>query len=152
MATHRLPEVRAPSFALAALLALVSCGGPDEAVPERPAGASPADAEAATAGGPADAPGAVGVTLEEYTIAMPDRLPAGRTVLRIANRGFEEHNLGLRAAGSGSTVWRTEGNVPPGGRLEATVELAAGTYTVLCDFAGHDARGMTRTLVVGGGG
>ncbi len=134
---------------LAGGVLLVGCGG--NGTPQ----ADPDSAAATPAGSPSRGEVARGdtisVVLEEYLIAMPGRLAPGPTTLRISNRGVEEHNLQLRDA-TDSLVWRTEENLGPGETLVVRLELEPGTYAVLCDFAGHDARGMRTAVTVRSGG
>ena len=112
-------------------------------------------ARPAAAAGPAppatdsiDAAEAVDVALLEYAIGMPARLPAGPTVLRLSNQGFELHNLKLVDPESGAVLWETEEDVNTGETRLAELVLEPGRWTVLCDVAGHDSRGMLMTLTV----
>ena len=91
----------------------------------------------------ADAEGAiVEIDLDEYTVLMDLVVPAGPVTLRLANRGFEEHNLLFVAVESDSTVWETERRLSPGERRSVTLDLEPGTYRAVCDFSGHEGRGM----------
>ncbi len=137
----------------AAMLAL-GCGGEGGAAN---AAASPASAAAALeAAAPAPerdlsavyAAEAVDVALLEYAIGMPSRLPAGPTVLRLSNQGFEMHNLKLVDPASGDVLWETEADVNTGEVRLVELDLSPGSYTVVCDVAGHDSRGMLMTLTV----
>lgn len=140
-------------FAIAAVLAL-GCGGEGE-----PADAAADPARAAAAPDAADsapepdlsavyAAEAVDVALLEYAIGMPSRLPAGPTVLRLSNQGFEMHNLKLVDPVGGEVLWETETDVNTGEVRLVELELSPGSYTVVCDVAGHDSRGMLMTLTV----
>ncbi|MCG8468102.1 MAG: hypothetical protein MJB57_07810 [Gemmatimonadetes bacterium] len=93
-------------------------------------------------------PDTVDVALVEYTIGMPSRLSAGARVWRLSNQGFEGHNLRIFRAETDSLVWETDADVDPGRTDYATIELASGAYTVLCDVAGHDTRGMITQIEV----
>jgi plastocyanin len=135
---------RRGTFAVAAALAF-GCGGEGE----------PADAAAAPAVAASEpdlsavyAADAVDVALLEYAIGMPSRLPAGPTVLRLSNQGFEMHNLKLVDPASGDVLWETETDVNTGEVRLVELELSPGSYTVVCDVAGHDSRGMLMTLTV----
>lgn len=138
-----------PGIFVAAVLAF-GCGGEGE-----PADAA-ADPARAAAGGSASEPDlsavyaadAVDVALLEYAIGMPSRLPAGPTVLRLSNQGFEMHNLKLVDPASGEVLWETETDVNTGEVRLVELELSPGSYTVVCDVAGHDSRGMLMTLTV----
>ncbi|MCZ0935288.1 MAG: hypothetical protein OXJ54_08925 [Gemmatimonadetes bacterium] len=138
---------------IAAALLSLSCGGERGAAN---AAASPASAAAgleATAASEPDlsavyAADAVDVALLEYAIGMPSRLPAGPTVLRLSNQGFEMHNLKLVDPASGEVLWETEADVNTGEVRLVELDLTPGSYTVVCDVAGHDSRGMLMTLTV----
>ncbi len=84
----------------------------------------------------------VEIDFDEYIIFMDSVVPSGPVALRLANRGFEEHNLLFVAAESDSTVWEIERRVSPGERRIVTVDLKPGIYKALCDFADHEDRGM----------
>ena len=58
----------------------------------------------------------VKIDLDEYSILMDAHMPAGPVTLRLANLGFEEHNLLLIVLESDSTVWETEDRMNPGER------------------------------------
>ncbi len=90
----------------------------------------------------------VRVTLDEYSVGMPAVLPAGPTVFRLESRGFEEHNLLFVLKESDSLVWETEGRLSPYETRVVTVDLVPGAYTVVCDFSGHEGRGMFTDLLV----
>ena len=139
---------------VAAVLAL-GCGGEGESADaaSTPASAAAAAAEAADSAADSDlsavyAADAVDVALLEYAIGMPSRLPAGPTVLRLSNQGFEMHNLKLVDPASGEVLWETETDVNTGEVRLVELDLSPGSYTVVCDVAGHDSRGMLMTLTV----
>lgn len=149
-----LPAARRRGVPVAAAALAFGCGGegePSDAAAHR-AGVS-ADPEAADAASEPDpsvvyAAEAVDVALLEYAIGMPSRLPAGPTVFRLSNQGFEMHNLKLVDPASGELLWETGEDVNTGEVRLVEVDLAPGSYTVLCDVAGHDSRGMLMTLTV----
>lgn len=139
-------------FVVAAVLAF-GCGGEGEpAEAADPPGAAAAPDAAGSASEPdlsaVYAADAVDVALLEYAIGMPSRLPAGPTVLRLSNQGFEMHNLKLVDPASGEVLWETETDVNTGEVRLVELELSPGSYTVVCDVAGHDSRGMLMTLTV----
>lgn len=82
------------------------------------------------------------VLMDEYSISMPATVPAGPHPMRFVNAGFEEHNIYFREKGSDTPAWVLERRLNPGERRVMTVELAPGAYTAICDFSGHDGRGM----------
>ena len=88
------------------------------------------------------------VTLEEYAIGMPPVLSAGANVLRLESLGFEEHNLLFFLGPSDSLVWETERRLSPYETRVVTLNLPPGSYTVVCDFSGHEGRGMFTDLLV----
>jgi hypothetical protein len=124
----------------AVLVAVVACAGTEtnEVVPVTPPPAVAQAPEEPT----------VAVFLTEYTIDMPSRLEAGEVRITVTNQGVEDHNLRILHAGSDEILWQTEGNVGSSLTQEALIELPEGEYVVLCDFAGHDSRGMFMTLEV----
>jgi plastocyanin len=65
---------------------------------------------------------------------------AGTIDVRLVNDGSVNHTLLIK------DVDDFELKVP--GTDEGTVELEAGTYTLYCDVAGHEAAGMTAELTV----
>lgn len=144
---------RRGTFVVAAVLAF-GCGGEGEPADAAaaPAGATHAPGAAASTSEPdlsaVYAADAVDVALLEYAIGMPSRLPAGPTVLRLSNQGFEMHNLKLVNPASGEVLWETETDVNTGEVRLVELELSPGSYTVVCDVAGHDSRGMLMTLTV----
>ncbi|WP_420635331.1 sulfocyanin-like copper-binding protein [Candidatus Palauibacter sp.] len=134
--------------ALVVLWAAIGCSG-DAEPPDR-AGDPPPAADAALSANldTIYAADAVDVALLEYAIGMPTRLPAGPTVLRLSNQGFEMHNLKLVDPESGDVLWETETDVNTGETRLEEIVFAPGTYWVVCDIAGHDTRGMYMTLTV----
>ena len=142
-----LPAVLRRVIPIAAAILAFGCGEEGE-----PADAAAAPA-AADSGSEADlsavyAADAVDVALLEYAIGMPSRLPAGPTVLRLSNQGFELHNLKLVDPATREVLWETETDVNTGEVRLVELDLSPGSYTVVCDVAGHDSRGMLMTLTV----
>ncbi len=86
--------------------------------------------------------------MDEYSISMPITIPAGPHPVRFVNAGFEEHNIYFRMQGSTSPAWVLERRLNPGERRVVTVELEPGAYTAICDFSGHDGRGMFTDFTV----
>jgi hypothetical protein len=91
---------------------------------------------------------AVEIDLDEYVIEMNAVTPSGEVVLRIANRGFEEHNLLFVTVESDSTIWETERRLAPGERRSVPLTLPPGEYKAVCDFSGHEGRGMVTEFSV----
>jgi hypothetical protein len=90
----------------------------------------------------------VRVFLSEYRIDMPTSLDAGEIVFTVMNEGFEDHNIRISDPATDSVLWQTDGNVSPGDRVVGRLDLGPGAYMVICDFAGHDSRGMFLELAV----
>ena len=90
----------------------------------------------------------VEIDLDEYTVLMDAVVPAGEVTFNLANRGFEEHNLFFVVLESDLTVWETERRLSPGERRRVTLDLEAGAYRAVCDFSGHEGRGMLVDFVV----
>ena len=90
----------------------------------------------------------VEIDMDEYNILMNSVMPAGRVSLRLSNRGFEEHNLIFVVLETDSVVWETERRLSPGERRTVILDLEAGNYRAVCDFSGHEGRGMLEEFVV----
>lgn len=123
----------------------------------------------------ATAPNVVVVKTSDYAFDAPDTVRAGLTTLRlVTNPGQEMHQVGLIRLDSGKTpadlfnAMKSPGPMPkwaievagvnppaPGQTAEATLNLAAGNYLLVCfvpspDGVPHIAKGMSRALVVAG--
>jgi hypothetical protein len=124
---------------------------------------------------PAAAPNLVTVTASEFAFAAPASIPAGLTTVRVVNRGSEFHHVQLVRLDPGHTVdelmqratsrqhepipaWAhfvggPNAPAPGGGQAEATMELRAGTYALVCfipskDGVPHLMKGMVKPLTV----
>lgn len=84
------------------------------------------------------------VHLLEYSIHMPDSLPAGPVTFRVENAGKEVH--GFDIAGNGATL--SLGRIQRGDIKTLDVDLTPGTYTVTCPVDGHKGKGMSKTVTV----
>ena len=89
-----------------------------------------------------DLPETIEIILADFYIGMPDILPAGDLTLRLASEGVEEHNLIFVRNDTEQTVWETDGRLSPFEARIVEVNLPAGEYTAVCDFSGHETRGM----------
>jgi uncharacterized cupredoxin-like copper-binding protein len=128
-----------------------------------------------TAVAKAAAPNVVVVKTSDYAFEAPDTVRAGLTTLRlVTNPGQEMHQVGVIRLDSGKTpadlfnAMKSPGPMPkwavevagvnppaPGQTAEATLNLAAGNYLLVCfvpspDGVPHIAKGMSRPLVVAG--
>lgn len=116
-------------------------------------------------------PNLVTVTASDFQFAAPATIPAGLTTVRLVNQGREMHHAQLVRLDDGHTVEELaqvgehEGlpawahfvggpNVPaPQGFTEATMDLAPGTYALVCfipsgDGVPHMMKGMVKPLTV----
>ena len=126
---------------LAAFMSIVSgCG---EGGAPASSGSETAPPAAAESEGPE-----VAIDLDEFVILMDARVPAGRVTLRLANRGFEEHNIVFVVVESDSTVWESDGRLSPAERRSVTLDLEAGEYRAVCDYSDHEDRGMIVDFLV----
>ena len=116
------------------LLVIVSCESERSSVNEE----SPPEESPVSA----DLPETIEITLADFYIGMPDILPAGDLTLRLASEGVEEHNLIFVRNDTEQTVWETDGRLSPFEVRTIEVNLSAGEYTAVCDFSGHETRGM----------
>jgi nitrite reductase (NO-forming) len=94
----------------------------------------------------AEAPAAEGVatsevSLVDFAIEPPELTVPADTVLQVANDGAVVHNLAVENVSSDM--------FDPGasGELDLT-GLAPGSYTMICEVPGHEAAGMTGTIVI----
>ena len=116
------------------LLVIVSCESERSSVNEEsPAKESPVST---------DLPETIEIILADFYIGMPDILPAGDLTLRLASEGVEEHNLIFVRNDTEQTVWETDGRLSPFEVRIVEVTLPTGEYTAVCDFSGHETRGM----------
>jgi plastocyanin len=70
---------------------------------------------------------------------------AGTVNVALVNDGKENHNLLVEGIDKG----KFKLSVTPGETKTGAVTLAARTYTIYCDIAGHRSAGMEAKLVVG---
>jgi uncharacterized cupredoxin-like copper-binding protein len=93
----------------------------------------------------APAAGAVEVHLSEYSIKLPDTLPAGPTTFVLHNDGHKNHIFKIQGPG----IEETQSSIlEPHGKGELKVTLQPGEYKILCPVGSHSAKGMTTKLVV----
>jgi len=107
----------------------------------------------------------VGISERDFSIRAPKIVPAGDAVLRVVNRGPDDHELIVVRAEGGSLPMRDDGLTVDEERLEHSeagvlepgnpgsvrtidVHLAPGRYVLLCNMAGHYLGGMRTELVV----
>jgi plastocyanin len=73
--------------------------------------------------------------------------PAGEVEVAYISEGQQVHSMVLEEP-DGSRVPDFRLQVAPGKSVGGSVELTAGTYTMICDIPGHAAAGMVSELVV----
>jgi hypothetical protein len=104
--------------------------------------------EPGTGSAAAARPTEMAVSLTELEITPANlSAPAGPVTLAVTNDGSAAHNLSVPALGK-----KTK-DIAAGGSGELDLgDVAAGTYELLCEIAGHADGGMRATLVVSAGG
>jgi plastocyanin len=95
-------------------------------------------------GGPPPAgDNAFNAELKEYAIALDKtQIKAGPITFNVKNVGSLPHNLSIKELN------KTTENLDPGKTATLTVDLAPGTYTVICAIPGHEQLGMHTTITV----
>lgn len=110
----------------------------------------------------------------DFAFDAPDSVPAGITTIHLINKGTELHHVDLIRLSGGHTMadlgkamasngppptWATSVGGPnspvPGGTASATLDLAPGSYAMVCfipsaDGVAHVMKGMSRPLTVTG--
>ena len=94
---------------------------------------------------PTEAPSTIDVRLKEYEIRMPAVLKPGSHLMRVTNDGTEPH--GLTVSGNGMDL-QLPTSVQPGETQSLPIDLAPGTYRVICPVDGHADRGMSVDVTV----
>ncbi|MFN0181016.1 MAG: hypothetical protein ACKVZ0_19595 [Gemmatimonadales bacterium] len=116
------------------------------------------------------APPVVEIIATDFAFQVPDTIPGGWVTLRIRNTGQELHHGALYRLDQGKTVadvlklsgpqmpeWMVAVGGPsganPGATLETTVQLAPGSYLLLCEIPSPDGKlhlmkGMMRPMTV----
>lgn len=120
----------------------------------------------------APAPRVVTIVARDYAFEAPDTITAGRTEVRLVNRGPEAHHayimrfdggkglndlMAALRAGGPLPSWTHDVGGPnspvPGGTSVAVVDLTPGTYAILCvipsaDGTPHVMKGMSHAFTV----
>lgn len=99
-------------------------------------------------GGAAQPAGSIKVTMTEYTFNPASiTAPSGKVVFWVVNSGSISHDMVIRD-GSKNKVAASD-LISAGDSFVFTVSnIAAGSYTFVCDQPGHEASGMKATLTV----
>ena len=107
----------------------------------------------------------VPVSERDFSITAPKRLSSGDVLLRVRNRGPDDHELIVVRADDGRLPMRRDGITideealqraevgalepgQPGAVRELQLNLAPGRYVLFCNMNGHYLGGMHRNLVV----
>lgn len=121
-------------LAVALLAAACGPGGGGQPTGGQPGGGAPP-------GGGAGGGTRVAVTEKEWAIEVGS-VPSGTVTFAVRNDGAVEHNFIIK-----ETNTRLDG-LQPGQTKELTATLQPGTYTLVCDIAGHEEAGMHTTITV----
>ena len=102
-------------------------------------------------GGPSQPSGSTKVTILTFdeAVRLPSTIsaPSGKVVFFHVNGGSVAHDLVIRDS-SGNRKAGSE-LISAGDSSVFTVDsIAAGTYTIFCDQAGHESSGMKGTLTI----
>jgi plastocyanin len=113
---------------------------PPAASAASPTAASTTAASSAPSGGPSTT---INATEKDFAIALDkSSVPAGAVTFKITNNGPSPHDIGVKELNKASDI------IDPGKNGQLTVDLKAGTYTVICTIPGHEQLGMKMTLTV----
>ncbi|HVB32322.1 MAG TPA: hypothetical protein VNE60_12400 [Gemmatimonadaceae bacterium] len=148
------------AFLAAAVAALAACAKQDQSTPAAAAAVAPA------------APTVVTIHAKDFAYVAPDSIAAGYVTFNLVNDGTTLHHATIFRLDSGKTAadldaaLKHPGPIPawavalggpnapvPGATSDATVELSAGNYAMVCfvDVPGgvpHFMKGMLRAFVV----
>jgi len=105
---------------------------------------------------------AIEVTLRNDAVTLdPTTAPAGSVTFSATNEGTETHEIEVfhvdpKALPIADGVASTDGlelldeieDITPGGNADLTVDLAAGSYVVMCNLPDHYGRGMVSSFDV----
>ena len=127
------------------LQTLTPPAAPAPAAPAAASAASPtAAATAAASNAPSGGPGTtINATEKDFAIALDNSsVPAGAVTFKITNQGPSPHNISIKEMNKASD------NIDSGKTGQFTINLPAGTYTVICSIPGHEQLGMHTMLTV----
>jgi plastocyanin len=86
-------------------------------------------------------------TLREWAIDLSQQeIPAGMVVFTVSNEGQFAHNFAVQD--STGVIGKTPTFSKADGAQTLELELAPGTYNIICTLPGHASRGQQTTLVV----
>lgn len=86
-------------------------------------------------------------TLREWAIDLSQReVPAGKVTFTVTNEGQFAHNFAVED--TTGVIGKTPNFSKTDGAQTLELELAPGTYNIICTLPGHASRGQQTTLVV----
>lgn len=143
---HRVVVISLIVFTALAAAACGRGGGQQPAGQAPPSAGQPAAPAAGQPAAPAAQPAAsqvINASEQEWSITLtPATVSAGTYQFVIKNNGTINHNFVIQGLNA-----RTDQD-PPGETKTMTVTLKPGTYTIICDIAGHEEAGMKTVLTV----
>jgi uncharacterized cupredoxin-like copper-binding protein len=141
IALQAVPPPLAPTAAPQAAAATTASGSASAAAgTTAPSGTT---ASAANSGGGGGASTTINATEKDFAIALDNAsVPAGSVTFKISNQGPSPHNITIKELNKVSDTF----DAGKGGNF--TVDLPAGTYTVICNIPGHEQLGMHVMLTV----
>ncbi len=94
-------------------------------------------------GGSGGASTTINATEKDFAIALDkSSVSAGSVTFKVTNQGPSPHNIAIKE------LKKTSDTYDPGKPGQFTVDLPAGTYTVICEIPGHEQLGMHIMLTV----
>lgn len=133
-------------MALIAIVLLAACGG--DAATATPSTAAPTAASSDVAPSDSGSAATINATLREWAIDLSQtEVAAGKVTFSVTNQGTMAHNLTVQDS-TGKNIGATSNFRGSDGAQTLTVDLTAGTYTLICSLPGHAQRGQMIQLTV----
>jgi hypothetical protein len=144
----------------------VSAASSVQATPEPSASPSPAPIASASSVASASPAGSPSVSLTEWKVILSGTIKSGKTKLTINDIGVAAHELlvfksnlapsafptdksgDIEEDGPGVKLLSDGENIDPGGTQTRTIDLAPGTYFLVCNIPGHFKQGMFTEVTV----
>ncbi len=105
--------------------------------------AAPVASASSGGGGSGGASTTINATEKDFAIALDkSSVSAGSVTFKVTNQGPSPHNIAIKE------LKKTSDTYDPGKPGQFTVDLPAGTYTVICEIPGHEQLGMHIMLTV----
>jgi plastocyanin len=126
-------------------MSISACGG-DTATATPPPQPTATTAPSGNTGGDTAGMQEVKINLKEWAIEPANvEVNAGKVKFTISNSGEFAHDIAIEGLGDSAKIAPFKGSDGP---KTIEVDLAAGTYTLVCDIPGHADHGMKGTLTV----